>query len=201
MLLNVGVIYSDSLKDYSTAFKYFERASEKNKDNYFSVGWAYFNGKGVEKDVKKAFHYMKIAADNGNSIAQYFVALLYYQGLGTDKNIGEFEKMLTSSASKGNPKAKDLLDSYKRQKGSSTDISSSSVTCHYCGRTINKQNAYVRTELDLVQYYPSVLNNIRLAKSVGMSQADINALSASYKYADYFCSRRCAMYAGCRIME
>lgn len=198
--LKLGEIYSDSLKEYSTAFKYFQLASEKNKDYFTLVALAYFNGKGVEKDFKKAFSNMKIAADNGSSLAQYFLALFYNKGIGIDKNLSEFEKLLTSSAAKGNLDAKDLLESYKRQKGSSSSISSSNVNCYYCGRTVDKQNSYVfGLGLENAYSYPVIIDRIRMGKAAGMAQTDLNALSACINYGKYFCSRRCVIMAGHNI--
>ena len=38
---------------------------------YYSIGYAYYNGKGVEKDNKRAIHYWELAAMGGDATSRH----------------------------------------------------------------------------------------------------------------------------------
>jgi TPR repeat protein len=46
----------------------------------------YYNGKGIEKDYKKAFNYYTLAANKGNKEAQYNLGIMYLKGEGINKD-------------------------------------------------------------------------------------------------------------------
>ena len=59
-------------QDYVKAFELFVRAGDLGcAEAYCNVGYAYENGNGVEIDTKKADHYYKLAAIEGNEVARY----------------------------------------------------------------------------------------------------------------------------------
>ena len=59
-------------QDYDKALELFVRAGDLGCTKaYCSVGYAYENGSGVEKDKKKANHYFKLAAIEGNVNSRY----------------------------------------------------------------------------------------------------------------------------------
>ena len=51
----------------------------------FQTALSYEDGKGVEQSYKSAFYYYQLAANQGHSSAQVFLAILYEKGLGTVK--------------------------------------------------------------------------------------------------------------------
>ena len=59
-------------QDYVKAFELYVRAGELGSAKaYDSIGYAYYNGSGVEIDKKKANHYYKLAAMRGNVYARH----------------------------------------------------------------------------------------------------------------------------------
>jgi TPR repeat protein len=59
-------------QDYNKALELFVQAGELGHAKaYCNVGYAYANGRGVEKDKKKANHYYKLAAIGGDASARH----------------------------------------------------------------------------------------------------------------------------------
>jgi len=59
-------------QDYTKAFELWHRAAELGyAKSYYSIGYAYSNGRGVKRDMKKAVHYWEQAAMEGNVMARY----------------------------------------------------------------------------------------------------------------------------------
>ena len=70
----------------------------------------YLKGLGVVKDFKEAIRWIKLAAINGNSIAQRNLGLMYQNGHGTSKNYIEAKKWYVLSANQGDKIAIDSLE-------------------------------------------------------------------------------------------
>ena len=69
------------LKDNTKVLELWHRAGELGSTTaYTNVGYAFMNGRGVKRDVKRAIHYYEIAAMKGDALAW--------------SNLGEFEKNL-----------------------------------------------------------------------------------------------------------
>jgi len=73
---NLGCDYRDGrfgyTQDYTKAFHLWHRAAELGHATaYGSIGTAYYLGTGVEVDKKKATHYYKLSAIEGNVTARY----------------------------------------------------------------------------------------------------------------------------------
>ena len=67
-------------QDYDKAFELFVRAGDLGYTKaYCDVGYAYSNGEGVERDVKKANHYYKLAAMRGNVISRYNLGVVEWE--------------------------------------------------------------------------------------------------------------------------
>ena len=61
-------------QDYDKAFELFIRAGDLGStEAYSNIGYSYENGNGVEIDTKKANHYYKLAAIEGNEVARYTI--------------------------------------------------------------------------------------------------------------------------------
>ena len=76
-----GCYYSVGLngfpQDYNKALELFHRAAELGDlEAYCEVGLAYYEGRGVETDKRKANYYFQLAAMGGNAIARYNLGLL-----------------------------------------------------------------------------------------------------------------------------
>jgi len=61
-----------------------------NAEAYYSIGHAYRNGEGVERDDKKATHYFELAAMGGNVEARHNLACLEGRAGNTDKALKHF---------------------------------------------------------------------------------------------------------------
>ena len=74
---NLGCYYRDGNEDgfpqdHTKALKLFVRAGDLGHAGaYCNVGYAYNNGKGVERDEKKGKHYYELAAIGGDATARY----------------------------------------------------------------------------------------------------------------------------------
>ena len=80
----------------------------------------YSIGQGVNKDHKAAFKWFKLAAEQGNAIAQNRLGFVYYEGQGVTQDYIRAYMWLDISASQGGKKAKGNLKIVKR-KMKSTD--------------------------------------------------------------------------------
>ena len=65
------------------------------------MGDEYLTGENVNRDYKKAFNYLKDAADAGDQHAQYRLGQLYYYGDGTDKDLVQAERYLKLALDQG----------------------------------------------------------------------------------------------------
>ena len=63
------------------------------------------NGVGVEKNEKNAFSWMRKAAVNGHTTAQYNLGVMLYNGLGVDKDEEEALSWTEKAANQGDAEA------------------------------------------------------------------------------------------------
>ncbi|PKC51876.1 HCP-like protein, partial [Rhizophagus irregularis] len=65
-----------------------EKSAENgNKVAIFNLAKRYYNGKGTEKNLEKAFYWYQKAAENGDENVMNYLANCYYNGKGTEKNL------------------------------------------------------------------------------------------------------------------
>ena len=88
----IGNHYSHGMhglsRDYAKALELWHQAAELGSaEAYFSIGNAYYNGRGVEMDMKKAFQYWEIAAMKGCSYARCRLGIF-------DENAGNMERAI-----------------------------------------------------------------------------------------------------------
>ena len=78
----------------------------------------------LERDPQKAITWYTSAANQGYDEAQYRLALVYLYGLGTTRNVGKGEDLLTMAAKQNHPVASQMLPIYlaNRSANSSTSI-------------------------------------------------------------------------------
>jgi len=66
----------DFPQDHTKALELFHRAAKLGHANaYFYIGWAYQFSKGVERDEKKAQHYVELAAIGGSEETRYYLGV------------------------------------------------------------------------------------------------------------------------------
>jgi len=91
-IYSLGCDYRDGrnglAQDYTKAFKLWHRAGELGHANaYCSIGFAYYLGRGVERDTKKSIRYYELAAMGGNETARYNLGI-------EEENAGNHERAL-----------------------------------------------------------------------------------------------------------
>ena len=97
----VGVKYYQA-EDYKKALKWFKKsANQGHQVAPYNLGFMYYHGKGVSKNLKKALKWYKKSSDAGNFKGQYQLALMYDFGRGTPKNYKKAYKYYKLSAKKG----------------------------------------------------------------------------------------------------
>jgi len=91
--------------------------------NNHSPSRCYSTGKGVSRDYRKAFGWYQLAAEQGNSVAQYEVARCYRRGQGVEKNSKLAVRWMRKSAKQGNRGAQVILaDLYTNGEGVRRDL-------------------------------------------------------------------------------
>lgn len=99
-LNTMGVILNGE-KRYDESFPYHKRSAEKgNMHGLHNWGNAYFYGRGVECDVKKAFVLWREAAEKGNSDSFYMIGNIFFRGEYVDQDIPEAIKHYSYAASR-----------------------------------------------------------------------------------------------------
>ena len=101
-MTRLGVCYANGSfglrQDWNKAFELWNRAAELgSSEAHYRVSASYYQGKGVQKDVKKAIHHEELAAMAGHESARYNLGVGEY-------NSGNFERAIkhwTISASAG----------------------------------------------------------------------------------------------------
>ena len=78
-------------QDRDKVLELYHRAAELgNVDSYHNIGNAYFDGRGVERDEKKAMHYWGLAAIGGNTKASHNLGILEKRGEHYDRALKHF---------------------------------------------------------------------------------------------------------------
>ncbi|KAB7886723.1 tetratricopeptide repeat protein [Poseidonibacter ostreae] len=112
--LRLGIYYAEK-NEFPKALTLLEKAKE-NKNFYANLplGYLYFKGDGVEKDLEKSFNYLKETA-NIDANAAYQLSRFYFEGIVIEKDINEGIRLMKSSANKGMKVAQSKLASIYKQ--------------------------------------------------------------------------------------
>ena len=119
----LGNIYTNGAivsKDFNLAYKYYKLAADNNLPNGIeNLGMAYYHGRGVTRDIDKAFTLVKKAAEK-DPIAKLNLAIFYLE---TEqyKNYEEALKIYTEFANAGNTQAQQNLG-YMHMMGQGTKV-------------------------------------------------------------------------------
>ena len=84
-------------------------AKRGNALTQYILGNGYYNGKGVEKDQKKAAYWYEKAAEQGYAAAQNNLGFLYYNGEGVEKNLEKAVHWYEKAAEQGYAAAQNNL--------------------------------------------------------------------------------------------
>lgn len=100
-------LLADNTDDW---LSYMERASDKYEEAaHLELGDAYYSGKKVARDLKKAADYWMMAAKNGSSSGLHNMAVLHINGEGVTANEDKAYEYLKLAANKGNLESQYLL--------------------------------------------------------------------------------------------
>ena len=78
-------------QDHAKALELWHQAAELgNAKSYYSIGIAYYDGRGVERDEKKAVHYMELAAMRGHVLARHNLGCFDWQAGNMDQAVKHF---------------------------------------------------------------------------------------------------------------
>ena len=80
---------------------YQQAADQGDASAQYNLAVLYYNGEGVQKDLRKAAELYQKAADQGDAFAQYELALLYYNGEGVPKDLRKTAKLYQKAADQG----------------------------------------------------------------------------------------------------
>jgi len=94
-MTNLGGFYDEGLydlpQDSAKAVELWRHAAELgNAFAYHNIGYAYFDGRGVERDEKKAVHYYDLAAMGGDILARQCLGILEKRSGSTDRSLKHF---------------------------------------------------------------------------------------------------------------
>lgn len=104
---NLGQIYSQSEADWQQSLDcYMKAAALGYKEAYHCVGSAYFEGRGVEKDMEKAREWYRKGAEAGDVLAQLMLADCYKRGLGGEKDYTATMELYRQIAARSNLRKK-----------------------------------------------------------------------------------------------
>lgn len=106
---NSKAMFNLGVKNYKKSVAYFFEASKSNISvASYSLGICYSEGKGVQRDKKKAIQLFKKAVYNDNepcSIAQYELACLYADGEGVKKDLCKAADLFLKASEQNDPDA------------------------------------------------------------------------------------------------
>ena len=101
--------------DYGNALIWLNKAAEKNwYAAQYQLGMMYLDGKGVEKDYKKAYSYFYPSALAGNEGSQYMLCYMYAGGLGMSRDVVQAYKWGYLSAAQGNKYSQKGLEDLRK---------------------------------------------------------------------------------------
>lgn len=110
---NLGQIYSQSEENWQKSLDCYMKAAELGyKEAYRCVGGAYFEGRGIDKDLAKAREWYRKGADAGDVLAQLMLADCYKRGLGGEKDYTAAMELYRQIASR-----RDLRGKYTHELG------------------------------------------------------------------------------------
>jgi len=123
-------------------------ATDGKPEAQMLLGQLYFNGEGVEKDIKAALYWYDKAANLGFVDAQYRLGVLYFNGTPEiPKDYDKAYQWLQKALENGNTDAKPKLEGlYKTDAGKVVNLNESPEILHQVASSGNKQARYLYSE-------------------------------------------------------
>lgn len=132
------------------------------------VGFAYNEGKGVEKDLSKAFYWYKKAADQGYALGQFNLGTLYDNGRGVEKDYKMAFQYYKKAAEQGYSSAQNNLGvCYRRGKGIPQDYDKAA---YWFKKASDKGNKKAKTNLEDLE---KVRKEEQQQRSIAVEDRDI----------------------------
>src|SRR2546422_194062 len=127
---------SANIKNSKNNIKHLEKSAENDKEynlalsclhnhiTQYNLAYLYKNGKGIEKNLEKAFYWCKKSAETGNNnVIMNNLALFYYNGDGTEKNLEKAFYWHQKAAENGyNIAMNNLASLYKNGEGTEKNL-------------------------------------------------------------------------------
>jgi uncharacterized protein len=101
ILLGAVFIYEKTCNNGPTIDELKLLANQGDLDAQNKLGAAYFNGRGVEKNIAEAQRWFTQAAQKGYAKAQYNLGVMYYAGQGVPQNQAEALNWFSKAAGQG----------------------------------------------------------------------------------------------------
>ncbi len=110
--------------DYANALVLWRSAADQGSgEGQRKLGFMYYEGKGIEKDIKEAVIWYRKAADQGNARAQGSLGVFYLHGIGVTRDFGKALALFRPLAEQGNPAGQMMLGTmYGRGTGVPQDL-------------------------------------------------------------------------------
>jgi uncharacterized protein len=90
--------------DYETALREFSDLAESGDPRaQYNLAVMYLKGRGVEKDLSRAFELQRRAAEGGLAAAQHGLAIMYYRGEGVERDFEIAARWFRRAAERGFP--------------------------------------------------------------------------------------------------
>jgi TPR repeat protein len=77
------------------------KAEKGDANAQYYLGYCYFNGQGVTKDLDEAVKWFRKAADQGNAGGQFYLGYYYFNGWGVETNLVEAYKWFNLASAQG----------------------------------------------------------------------------------------------------
>lgn len=81
-------------KQFDLAEEYYLMAAKLDNNAYECLGYIYYYGRVGQPDYEKAFHYYKLASDQGNLVAAYKLADMYKNGYYVQKDYPKYVQII-----------------------------------------------------------------------------------------------------------
>lgn len=171
--------------DINESVKWFEKAAKQgNIDSCYQLGRIYSSEKYGITDIKKSDEYYKTALngyiqaekENTNATIQYRIGLMYYNGLGTEKDIEKAGDWFLKSMKNENASAAYMLANIFENENTELSDRKKAISCYQIAAELG--NAFADYKLGNINLKNG---DIEEAKKSFKKASDNNVAHASYK--------------------
>lgn len=109
MSYNIDGEHDGIPKNELEAFRWCNYMDTKSPRGSFELAWIYYKAKEGRRNLKEAARLFRWSAEQGFSVSQYYMGVLYYYGRGVVKDRRQSEVWFRKAAQNGNKKAESVL--------------------------------------------------------------------------------------------